>query len=281
MTSLLTWFAADGKKDINYMPASVYIATDSLITWEDGDEWEHGKKVFACSTSPDIFGFCGDRLFASIVLGQVVSSIDAGYLFTKDEDATSRMSKVSQLVRQLWDSYPVKKKDTVHIVHVARDGEGVGSRFLCQEHKLHRNKPPEAVPPIVAPTGERSAAIIARGTGEASVNDSIAEWNRQYSNRHTSRAMFAAFCESVRTRKDSATGGAPQLVGLYRIGYGRNFGVVWNDQLFFDGMRTLSKTNKHGVKWRNHTFEIADPTTRQLAAGAARHIHKFDFSGSA
>src|SRR6185369_13567942 len=243
MTSLLTWFAADGKRDVDYLPASVYIATDSLITWGDGDDWQHGKKVFACSTSPDIFGFCGDRLFASVVLGQVVNSIDSGYLFVEGEDATRRMSKVAQLIRRLWDTYPDSKKDKVHIVHVTRQGEGVPARFICQEHKLYPNRAPEVMPPIVAPPGERSRAIMARGTGQSAVLNSIVEWNRQYSNRHTSRAMFSAFCLSVQSRRDSFTGGAPQLVGLFRIGNGRSFGVVWEDQLFFDGLSTLSKTN--------------------------------------
>lgn len=280
MTSLLTWFAADGKKDVNYMPASIYIATDSLITWQDGDVWQHGKKVFACSTSPDVFGFCGDRLFASAVLGQIVNSIDSGYLFGTGEDAAGRMSKVAQLIRQLWDTYPAKKKDKVHIVHVTREGEGVGARFLCQEHKLYPNKAPQVMPPIAAPAGERSRAIMARGSGQAALTDSIDEWNRQYSNRHTSRAVFAAFCASVQSRRDAATGGVPQLVGLYRIGNGRSFGVVWEDKLYFDGLFTLSKTNKDGVKWRNHTFEIADPKTRQRAADAAPHIHKYDLGGN-
>lgn len=261
------------------MPASVYIATDSLITWQDGDVWQHGKKVFACSTSPDVFGFCGDRLFASVVLGQVVNSIDSGYLFNDGEDAASRMSKVAQLIWQLWDTYPPKKKDKVHILHVTREGEGVGARFICQEHKLYPAKAPQVMAPIVAPSGERSRPLMARGTGAASVTDSIDEWNRQFSNRHTSRAMFAAFCGSGQSRKDSATGGVPQLVGLYRIGNGRNFGVVWDDKLYFDGMFTLSKTNKEGVKWRNHTFEIVDPKTRLRAAGAASHIHIYDLGG--
>ena len=262
MTSLLVWFAADKKKDTDFEPASVYIATDSLITWHDDASWAHGKKVYAASTSPDIFAYCGDRLFAAHVLSHVVSAIDAGYLYSKTDSALGRMHNVQQVLRMLWDSYPEKHKDDADIVHVTRDGEGVGCAFTYRRHSFKRGKVPTSSEAARAPSGQVSAPLLALGTGKTAVESSIDEWNSRYQNRHTSRAVFAAFCESLAEHKDKRSGGAPQLVGLYRIGAGRSFGVIWNDHRYFDGLPTVSRANKSAVPWRNNSFEIADQARR-------------------
>ncbi len=46
-------------------PASIYIVSDSKITWTDNKkkilaDFDFGRKVFGCKNSPDIFGYCGD-----------------------------------------------------------------------------------------------------------------------------------------------------------------------------------------------------------------------------
>jgi len=277
MTSLLVWYAADKKKVAGFRPASVYIATDSLITWKDESKWPHGKKVFAAKSSPDIFAYCGDRLFAAHVLGQVVAAIDSGYLFAYGESAAERMSKVQQTLRMLWKTYPEAQQDDTHIVHVTRDGEGVDCRFLVQKHHFQPRKLPHSGLVIEAPSGQVSAPLLMLGSGSKVVRSHIEEWNRQYENRHTSRSIFSAFCESLESGIDENTGGAPQLVGLYRVEAGRSFGVIWKNDRYFDGLRTLPTANKDGVAWRNNTFEIADQTTKRRAAGAAVHHRKYDF----
>jgi hypothetical protein len=277
MTSLLLWFAADKKKDIGFKPASVYIASDSRISWPGGVRWEHGKKVFASAVYPEVFGYCGDRFFAALILGQVVSSIDTGYLFEESDGVMARMSKVQQMIRMAWDTYPPCQKETVQILHASREGEGVECSFYYQEHTLTSTKGMRSSEPVVAPAGEISRPLLVRGTGSSSVENSIDEWNRRYKSRHTSRAMFAAFCEAIRSDRDPSSGGAPQLVGLYRIGAGRSFGVVWDGDRYFDGQRTLAMARKDAVGWRNDTFEVVDQGRKRRMSGAARHYREFDF----
>lgn len=275
MTSLLVWFAADRKRDTGFKPASVYIASDSRITWGQDVRWDCGKKTFASSKYPEVFGYCGDRFFASLALGQIVNAMDVGYLFGAGDDVWLRMDKVTQMIGMAWDSYPSELRKPAQILHATRQGEGVDCEFYLQEHTLSVAGISSSEP-IRAPSGEISRPMLVRGTGGSSVQNSIEDWNRRYKSRHTSRAVFAAFCDALRSGEDGASGGAPQLVGLYRIGAGRAFGVIWNNERFFDGQRTLATAAKDRVGWRNDTFEIVDQVRKRRLTGTTGHFREFD-----
>lgn len=284
MTSLLVWFASDVKTSGGtFVPASVYIASDSRVTWDKGHTaWDRGKKVFASATSPEIFGYCGDTRIAALVLSQVVGAIDAGYLFHPHDSAQTKLFKVKQLIGMAWKTFPQQHLlCETSIVQVTREGSNVASRFWMQEHVLPKSLPlaMQSSAPAMAPLGEWSRAWLARGTGGAQVLDSIDTWNRRYSDRHTSRSVFKAFCEAIDSGQDKFSGGPPQLASLFRIGPGRPHGVIWGSQRFFEGPPTVSQTLKNGVPWRNNSFEIVDPKTKSLAPGAPRQISQLDFGG--
>lgn len=286
MTSLLVWFASDVKTSSGtFLPASVYIAADSRVTWDDGrTPWDSGKKVFACATSPEILGYCGDARFAALVISQVVGAIDAGYLFYPNDNALTKLAKVKQLIGMAWKTFPEQHLlYETSIVHLTREGSNVSARFWMQEHVLPKSPKLRAMQssaPLVAPSGEYSRVWLARGTGGANVIDSIDTWNRVYSDRHTSRSVFKAFCEAIVNEKDKFSGGPPQLASLFRIGPGRPHGIIWCNQRFFEGLPTISQTSKNGVPWRNNSFEIVNPKTKGTALGAPKHISYFDFGGA-
>lgn len=75
MTAFAAWVGVDQRG-----PASLYLASDRRISWSGQPfrTWDSGRKVFACSTHPDVFGYVGDVLFPSLVLGQVATLIDSG-----------------------------------------------------------------------------------------------------------------------------------------------------------------------------------------------------------
>lgn len=285
MTSLLVWFASDVKTSAGtFVPASVYIAADSRVTWDEGrTAWDRGKKVFTSATSPEIFGYCGDTRFAALVISQVVGAIDAGYLFHPDDDVQAKLSKVQQVIAMAWETFPEQHLQyETSIVHLTREGSNVSARFWMQEHVLPKSLKRLAMrssSPHVAPMGEPSRVWLARGTGRENVLDSIDSWNRRYSDRHTSRAVFKAFCDAITNGNDKFTGGPPQLASIFRIGPGRPHGVIWGNQRFFEGLPTVSQTAKNGVPWRNNSFEIVNPKTKSLALGAPRQISHFDFGG--
>lgn len=286
MTSLLVWFASDVKTSAgSFVPASVYIASDSRVTWDDGrTAWDRGKKVFTSATSPEIFGYCGDTRFAALVISQVVGAIDAGYLFHPDDSAQTKLLKVEQMIGMAWDTFPHEHLVCeTSIIHVTREGCNVASRFWMQEHVLPKSLKPLAMRSSVAtmaPLGEWSRAWLARGTGGAHVLDSIDTWNRRYADRHTSRSVFKAFCEAIGSGHDKFSGGPPQLASLFRIGAGRPHGVIWGNKRYFEGLPTVAQTSKTGVQWRNNSFEIVDSKTKSLAPGAPRQISYFDFGGA-
>jgi hypothetical protein len=75
MTSLASWIGIDSRGQ-----SSIYIVSDSRISWGENAVWNYGRKVFASRTTPEIFGYCGDVLFPSMFLSQVVDSISIGQL---------------------------------------------------------------------------------------------------------------------------------------------------------------------------------------------------------
>lgn len=140
MTSLLVWFASDKKPVSGFVPASVYIASDSRITWDRATPpWDRGMKVFASATMPEIFGFCGDAGFAALVLSQAIGAIDSGFLFQPDDTVAIKTEKVQQLLAMAWDTFPKKYlRHNTSILHVSREGEGVASRFWLTEHRFFK-----------------------------------------------------------------------------------------------------------------------------------------------
>lgn len=49
MTLLSSWLGVDSRH-----PSSIYILSDSRISWGDKTKFDYGKKVFGCKNSPDI-----------------------------------------------------------------------------------------------------------------------------------------------------------------------------------------------------------------------------------
>ena len=92
-------------------------------------------------------------------------------------------------------------------------------------------KPPsmQSTPAAMAPLGQCSRAWVAKGTGGRHVTNAIDAWNRRYSDRHTSRSVFKAFCESIEMVSRGGTtrclGDAPQA-GVLRILTAHNVSYV-------------------------------------------------------
>lgn len=101
MTSLISWIGIDQRG-----PASVYIASDSRITWSNGAEWDFARKVFASRTTPQLFGYCGDVAFPSQVLGQLISLIDSGQAVPMTESSEERLRYVTDVLNGALSTYP-------------------------------------------------------------------------------------------------------------------------------------------------------------------------------
>ncbi|MEV4561688.1 hypothetical protein AB0K51_32550 [Kitasatospora sp. NPDC049285] len=264
MTSLSVWTGVDQRG-----PASLYIATDSRISWPDGRKpWDHGRKTFHSHTTPDIFGYVGDVLFPAMTLPLVVDLFDHQGL--TGADMAARQARFESLVRAAAAQLPGHVRADVVFVHCSRDGSGVGCEFGLQLLRYRKATDDWSVekPPMAATSSE----LELLGSGRNALEDALAEW-RQSDASGTSRAAFSAFCEALERGADRATGGPPQLVGLYRQGPGRPFGVSWQDELFLHGTPIRSDTSMPGIEWRDRLFQRVD-ASRRLVDGAQVHADR-------
>src|SRR5436309_1944374 len=95
MTTLISWIAVD-----QHAPSALYLASDSRISWgSQRARWDAGRKLFLCRKYPEIFGYAGDVVFPSLVIGQVADACDAGLLFTDYDGADQRHKKVVGAIR--------------------------------------------------------------------------------------------------------------------------------------------------------------------------------------
>ena len=139
MTLIVSWIGVDSRN-----PASMYIASDSRISWGGGghNQFDQGKKVFACRNYPDIFGYCGDVLFPLMVLNQIVDSIDAGLLYSPGWGYRQKTAKVRQRLMDSFRRYPNGvssiMRDSLEILHGIRDDSD--SSFHCMQLKWTRKE---------------------------------------------------------------------------------------------------------------------------------------------
>ena len=90
--------------------------------------------MFAFSRSPDILGYCGDVLFPSIALNQIVALADAGLLFEPDFSPKKKFQAIVNKLNDLCSEYPVLiagvAKNKLTIVHGSRDLHS-NKTFFC------------------------------------------------------------------------------------------------------------------------------------------------------
>jgi hypothetical protein len=257
MTSLVSWVGIDQR-----LPSSIYIASDSRISWQDKSAWDYGRKTFACSRSPDVFGYCGDVLFPSQALGQLVSLIDDGLILSNEMDYETRMEAVFKYLGTSLEQYPIAWRQIFSIIYGTRSSSGMSSKFHAVKFHWDKNWSRDE---LMIPN--RSDLLIALGSGASAVAAAFDEWNRGDASG-TSRAVFSAFCDALSTGNDPSSGGPPQLVGLYREYAGMTFGVISGAGAYYNGSAVAASGDLSKVEWRNALFERCDGATLKRLEGA-------------
>ncbi len=254
MTSLATAISIDSRG-----PAALYIMTDSRITWKDfPGAWDAGQKTFASHIAPHIFGFCGDASFPPSVARQVLERIDYKLL----TDITDAYSVHIQIVKSINASLSVASSkffDVFSFYHGARDGEGMGCKFRLwrtdYSRKLDRTTDTE-----IEIASEYSQLVRVDGTGRPYIQSVEGRWDATTAAK-TSRAAMWAFCEALASGADPHSGGPPQLVGIWRVGGARRFGIIWNDQRYVAGLPVAKSEELRNINWFNERFERCDALT--------------------
>jgi hypothetical protein len=269
MTSLVAWIGVDSRK-----PASLYIATDSRVTWpasrsDDGRPlpariWDEARKTVASTSTANIFGFVGDVVHPALALNTVAALLEAA---KAPSSLAGSFEQFQGLVEQAWKTVPPADRRATELVHGTRVGEGFESVFGVQVLARQQGEVAWTATPL--PTPERSAALRFSGSGRGHAERHSRLWTEPAvedarldlggTRSRTSRAVFSGFCDALEAGQDAQTGGSPQLVGLYRQGFGRQFGVAWRGASYLAGTR-LHQTDFPTLEWRNRFFERCGPT---------------------
>lgn len=263
MTSLVAWVGVDSRG-----PASVYIASDSRITWGAGHRWDYGRKLYASASSPEILAYCGDVLFPSQALGRALDLIDSGVIFAPSDSPTAKWSAIIATLTASLEGYPEQQAGPFTIAYCTRDGSGMGSRFYLSSLQWEPAKGWTDRGWTNVP--EHSEMILALGTGQRALEKWYSYWQNTREAR-TSRSVFSAFSDALASAEDPRSGGPPQLVGIYRKGPAESFGIVYRGDPYLLGTRAQAQWQLDAVEWRNTLFERCDPHTLELLPTAKRH----------
>ena len=265
MTSLAAAIACDSRG-----PSALYLITDSRITWvQPTERWDVGRKTFASPVSADVFGYCGDAYFMPIALGQALSLVASGVVDTTIASAEERHTAVLDLLKNSLGKISTKYASSVALFHGAREGEFMSSKFRLwrTEFDPSRNSWSDGELPV----DDRSYLAIIDGSGATKIRRYEAKVATTAA-AGTSRAAIHAFCQSLQSGDDPFTGGAPQLVGLWRKGPAKQFGFCWQGRAFIAGMEYVSSEGREKIDWFNHLFERCDGRTCRRVRGSSSHL---------
>jgi len=260
MTLLLSWLGVDSRG-----PASIYIASDSRISWGGTNRWDYGRKVFGFKEHSDILGYCGDVLFPSQVLSQIIDLGDHGLLFESNAPCKEKFESIKEKIVQIFNSYPSDQQtvigDYLGILHASRD---IKKQFFCHLIEWTRGKGWSG---RETKFKDPSDKLIVLGSGS---NEFLKKFQRYWEseNKKTSRAVFHCLCDTLFNVADQYCGGAPQLVGLYRIGNAKNFGIIRSERRYLLGVDVTNLKNLNHVEWRNELFERCDGYSMKRLKGA-------------
>lgn len=267
MTSLACWVGVDARG-----PSSAYIATDSRISWPGAGDpanrsWDFGRKAFAAAATPDVFAYVGDVMFPALLLSQFVTLLDSSAV--PSATYADRFAELEKFARITHRSMPQMYRRDFKIVHCGRDFDSMLSEFHVSV--LSWKGTTRTWSRMRLPEPDRSSKLVlAEGSGQDVVKTELATWQAG-PHADTSRAVFSAFVDALRSRRDRLSGGAAQLVGIYRIGNGRTFGVVLDGKRYLHGLPVFSRAVSGSLQWRNELFERCDGRTGRRLAGAQRH----------
>lgn len=271
MTTLFAWVGVDQRG-----PASIRIAADSRISWSATSgavvqKWDYGRKVFASQRHPDLIAYCGDVMFPTQTISQILELIDNDAFFPAGASPDDKVRSVLVALEQASANYPPPQIRDFSLVFGTRIGDGMRSSFRLFWVPFSQGRA-RTVAQLEIP--DRSGEIKIAGSGEATFRPYLEKWQASDIGG-TSRSCFSSFCDYLRSGSDPQSGGPPQLVGLFRAGPGRSFGVVWDGKLYLMGMEMPDPRQQVKFDCYNELFELCDAVTLQRLERAQRQPSPF------
>jgi hypothetical protein len=235
--------------------------------------WDNGRKTFASRTSAVILGYAGDVLLPTQTIGQINDLIDSGAVSISDDSPKRNLDWIVKSLELSCSGYPKSAGRNFSLLYGGRQGSGMRCSFFAffAEFKdgvaaaTIRLELPQSSAPL---TYEDDQQRFAFGSGREGFRDQFVKRWRTSQVGGTSRSVFSAFADHIKSGVDPYTGGPPQLVGIYRVGPAKTFGTIWNGRKFLNGMEAIDVSDETRLNWHNDLFELCDPVTRQLRKAA-------------
>lgn len=259
MTLLVAWAAVD-----THGTSSIYISSDSRISWPAPAVFDRARKVFAFRNHPDILGYCGDVLFPSLALNQIIELADAGLLFKSSFSSSDKFQAIVNKLNDLASEYPHLNagldENSLTVVHGSRetsDNKKFTFRAISWKKDKRWSGKEMSMP-------EKSDVLFALGSGAKAFSENLDRY-RKGPTSGTSRAVFHCICDTLANAGDPTLGGPPQLVGVIRKPgtAALSYGIIHQEQRTFLGAHIDNLHNFAAVQWRNENFELCDGATGQ------------------
>ena len=268
MTTLLSW--AVHRAGDHKAPSSVYFASDSRITWSKNTSyWDGARKIFTCRMEPHMFGYCGDVVFPSLVLAQIVSVIDNGLLFEDGTDVEEMHAAVYEALKKSFELRRNVPNNDFWVLHALRRGEEEERSFSVQ--RIYYSAKQKEWETAQIPIPPKTGVIALLGSGTALAKKHIDCWVKSDVGARSS-AFFSGFCDAIYLAKDPHSGGVPQIASLNPGSHAQNIGFIANGKRYLHGLEVEPRRILHRIKWRDRHFQNINPLTLKLGAGERRLI---------
>jgi hypothetical protein len=268
VTTLGAWvsYPTVGGKSSPY-PGALYLVSDSRITWGRQRRWDAGKKLFSAKDEPHIFGYCGDVVFPSLVLAQIVSAIDQNILFPADADMTTRHGIIFNSIKTSFSRRHNAPDEDFWILHGARKTPWRKPSFALWviEYRAKDKVWSSTEIQIAAET----RALISLGTGQSSAKVQVRRW-ADSDVGGTSRSIFSAFHAAIKSGVDPQSGGAPQIAALYSTQGPQTIGFIHAGVHYLHGLEFVPGPELSNIEWCDELFQRMNPTTLKRLTGSRR-----------
>lgn len=210
-------------------------------------------------------------MFPSLVLSQIVDALDNGLVLGPDDDPSDTHSSIVKLIKNSSDNRQKAPTDDFVVLHGLRFSSGMSTGFRLWTLTYNAARKTWEDSEVVVPT-DQSGLVCAFGSG-ASVLKSEVQSILKTPQGQTSRAVFWSFCDALESNVDPLTGGAPQLVGIYRKDAAQSFGIVYDGENYFQGMRLNPDVRSEDIEWRDRDFQRVNKDGT-IVPGGQRQVRK-------
>lgn len=248
MTTLISWISYDQNKQ-----ASLYVASDSRLSWGNKANWDSGRKIYCSSKHPEIIGYCGDVVFCSQIISQIITYIDSCDVFEKQSYSESRFSLINNLVQRSFGDYPKQfSLDNFEIIYATREEKYNFHAYLISWNKKYGWGWEKLNIP------DKTGLIIASGSGGSLFRKKYAADFLRSDIGGFSRSFYTCLCGHIHSQADLLTGGTPQMAGLFNKDPAKHHGILINNRRYIYGMEVDENQNINNVRWVNEKFENCD-----------------------